>query len=145
MPAVSGRGRGRRRPMSEINMVPFIDVMLVLLIIFMVTAPLITPSMISLPTIGRTEKAPAKPVFIEVQKDERIQIRLNTQAVPSTIGSVADDIVMREPKVKAEKADAVPVVISADKSIRYETVVKVMDALKKAGVTRVGLSVQTGK
>ena len=111
----------------------------------MVTAPLITPSMISLPTIGRTEKAPVKPVFIEVQKDERIQIRLNTQAVPSTISSVADDIVAREPKVKAEKADAVPVVISADKSIRYETVVKVMDALKKAGVTRVGLSVQTGK
>ena len=144
MPAISSRGRGRRT-ISEINMVPFIDVMLVLLIIFMVTAPLITPSMISLPTIGRTEKAPAKPVFIEVQKDERIQIRLNTQAVPSTIGSVADDIVMREPKVKAEKADAVPVVISADKSIRYETVVKVMDALKKAGVTRVGLSVQTGK
>ena len=144
MPAINSRGRGRRT-ISEINMVPFIDVMLVLLIIFMVTAPLITPSMISLPTIGRTEKAPAKPVFIEVQKDDRIQIRLNTQAVQTTISSVADEIVAREPKVKAEKADAVPVVISADKSIRYETVVKVMDALKKAGVTRVGLSVQTGK
>ena len=144
MPALSSRGRGRRT-ISEINMVPFIDVMLVLLIIFMVTAPLITPSVIALPTIGRADKAPIKPVFIEVRKDERIQIRLNSQAMPSTISSVADDIVQREPAVKAEKADAVPVVISADKSIKYETVVKVMDALQKAGVTRVGLSVQTGK
>ena len=105
-----------------------------------------TASMIKLPTIGRADKAPIKPVFIEVQKDERIQIRVNSQATPSTLGSVADDIVKREPDVKkADKADAVPVVISADKSIKYETVVKVMDALQKAGVTRVGLSVQTGK
>ncbi len=144
MPAITSRGRGRRT-ISEINMVPFIDVMLVLLIIFMVTAPLITPSMIALPTIGRADKQANKPVFIEIQKDERIQIRLKTQTVASSIGNVADDIVKREPAVKADKADAVPVVISADKSIRYETVVKVMDALQKAGVTRVGLSVQTGK
>ena len=144
MPAVSSRGRGRRT-ISEINMVPFIDVMLVLLIIFMVTAPLITPSMIALPKIGRADKQANKPVFIEIQKDERIQIRLKTEAVASTISDVAKDIVKREPAVTADKADAVPVVISADKSIKYETVVKVMDTLQKAGVSRVGLSVQTGK
>ena len=144
MPAVSSRGRSRRT-ISEINMVPFIDVMLVLLIIFMVTAPLITPSMIALPTIGRADKQAKKPVFIEIQKDERIQIKLQTETVQSVITSVADDIVKREPAVKADKADAVPVVISADKSIKYETVVKVMDTLQKAGVTRVGLSVQTSK
>ena len=138
------RGRGRRT-ISEINLVPFIDVMLVLLIIFMVTAPLITPSMIALPTIGRADKQAKKPVFIEIQKDERIQIKLQTETVQSVITSVADDIVKREPAVKADKADAVPVVISADKSIKYETVVKVMDTLQKAGVTRVGLSVQTSK
>ncbi|MBH1958079.1 biopolymer transporter ExbD [Polaromonas sp.] len=144
MPAVSSRGRGRRT-ISEINMVPFIDVMLVLLIIFMVTAPLITPSMIALPKIGRADKQANKPIFIEIQKDERIQIRLKTEALPSTIEHLAKDIVEREPAVKADKADAVPVVISADKSIKYETVVRVMDTLQKAGVSRVGLSVQTGK
>ena len=144
MPAVSSRGRGRRT-ISEINMVPFIDVMLVLLIIFMVTAPLITPSMINVPKIGRGEKQPDKPVFVEIQIDERIQIRLKTGTVPSTIGDLAKEIIKREPAVTADKADAVPVVISADKSLKYETVVQVMDALQKAGVTRVGLSVQTSK
>ncbi len=63
----------------------------------------------------------------------------------SNVRSVASDILKMEPAVKAVDAQAVPVVISADKSIKYETVVQVMDALQKAGVTRVGLSVQTGK
>ena len=144
MPAVNSRHRGRRT-ISEINMVPFIDVMLVLLIIFMVTAPLITPSMIALPKIGRADKQADKPIFVEIQKDERIQIRLKAGSVPSTIGDLAREIIKREPAVTADKADAVPVVISADKSLKYETVVQVMDALQKAGITRVGLSVQTGK
>ena len=144
MPAISSRGRGRRT-ISEINMVPFIDVMLVLLIIFMVTAPLIPPSMIALPKIGRADKQADKPIFVEIQKDERIQIRLKSGLVPSTIDELAREIIKREPAVTADKADAVPVVISADKSLKYETVVQVMDALQKAGVTRVGLSVQTGK
>ena len=144
MPAISSRGRGRRT-ISEINMVPFIDVMLVLLIIFMVTAPLITPSMIALPKVGQASKQPQSPVRIEIQKDESLQIRFKTNAVVSSVGGVAAAIVGGEPLVKAEGAEAVPVVISADKSIKYEIVVKVMDALQKAGVTRVGLSVQTGK
>ena len=144
MPAISSRGRGRRT-ISEINMVPFIDVMLVLLIIFMVTAPLITPSMIALPKIGRADKQADKPIFVEIQKDERIQIRLKAGSVPSSIGDLAKEIIKREPAVTADKATAVPVVISADKSLKYETVVQVMDALQKAGITRVGLSVQTGK
>ena len=144
MSALSSRGRGRRT-ISEINMVPFIDVMLVLLIIFMVTAPLITPSMIALPKVGQASKQPQGPVRIEIQKDESLQIRFKGNAVASSVGGVAAAIVGGEPAVKAEGAEAVPVVISADKSIKYETVVKVMDALQKAGVTRVGLSVQTGK
>ncbi|MEO7160584.1 MAG: biopolymer transporter ExbD [Polaromonas sp.] len=144
MPAVSSRGRGRRI-VSEINMVPFIDVMLVLLIIFMVTAPLITPSMIALPKVGQAAKQPQNPVRIEIQKDESIQIRLKTQTVSSSVRSIAADIVKQEPDVKAAGAEAVPVVISADKAIKYETVVQVMDALQKAGVSRVGLSVQTSK
>jgi len=144
MPAVSSRGRGRRT-ISEINMVPFIDVMLVLLIIFMVTAPLITPSMIALPKVGQAATQPQNPVRIDIQKDGSIQIRIKTETMPSTVRSIAADIVRQEPDVKAAGAKAVPVVISADKEIKYETVVQVMDALQKAGVSRVGLSVQTGK
>ena len=126
-------------------MVPFIDVMLVLLIIFMVTAPLITPSMIALPKVGKAAAQPQSPIQIMIGKDEAIQIKVKTDSVPSNVVAVAEDIVKLEPKVKAAAADAVPVVISADKSIKYETVVKVMDNLQKAGVSRVGLSVQTGK
>ena len=126
-------------------MVPFIDVMLVLLFIFMVTAPLITPSMIALPKVGKAAAQPQSPIQIMIGKDEAIQIKVKTDSVPSNVVAVAADIVKLEPKVKAAAADAVPVVISADKSIKYETVVKVMDNLQKAGVSRVGLSVQTGK
>jgi biopolymer transport protein TolR len=143
MPAINSR-RGRRT-ISEINMVPFIDVMLVLLIIFMVTAPLITPSMIALPKVGKAPTQPQNPVQILISKDETVQIKLKTNSIASNVRNVAADIVKMEPAVKAISAEAVPVVISADKSIKYETVVKVMDTLQKAGVTRVGLSVQTGK
>jgi biopolymer transport protein TolR len=142
MPAVSSRGRGRRT-ISEINMVPFIDVMLVLLIIFMVTAPLITPSMIALPKVGKAPSQPQNPVQIQIGKDEKVQIKFKTDSFPSNVRTVAADIVKMEPAVKAG-AQAVPVVISADKAIKYETVVQVMDNLNKAGVSRVGLSVQTG-
>ncbi|MGB4116078.1 MAG: biopolymer transporter ExbD [Polaromonas sp.] len=144
MPAINSRGRGRRT-ISEINMVPFIDVMLVLLIIFMVTAPLIKPSMIALPKVGKAAAQPQSPVQIMIGKDEAIQIKIKTDSSPSNVNTVAADIAKLEPKVKLAAADAVPVVISAEKSIKYETVVKVMDNLQKAGVSRVGLSVQTSK
>lgn len=144
MASVNTRSRGRRT-ISEINMVPFIDVMLVLLIIFMVTAPLITPSMIALPKVGKAAAQPPSPVQIMIGKDETIQIKIKTDATPSNVDTVAADIARLEPNVKLAVADAVPVVISADKSIQYETVVKVMDKLQKAGVSRVGLSVQTSQ
>ena len=144
MASMNTRGRGRRT-ISEINMVPFIDVMLVLLIIFMVTAPLITPSMIALPKVGKAAAQPQSPVQIMIGKDEAIQIKVKTNSVSSNLNTVAADITKLEPKVKLATADAVPVVISAEKSIKYETVVKVMDNLQKAGVSRVGLSVQTSK
>jgi biopolymer transport protein TolR len=148
MPAVTSRGRGRRT-ISEINMVPFIDVMLVLLIIFMVTAPLITPSMIAVPSVGKAKvpKQPANPLLIQIRKDETIEIKRSAKAAatPSSTRNIAADIVKLEPLVQAKGDEAVPVVISADKSIQYETVVKVMGALQEAGVARVGLSVQTGK
>ncbi|HYW55690.1 MAG TPA: biopolymer transporter ExbD [Polaromonas sp.] len=142
MPAVSSRGRGRRT-ISEINMVPFIDVMLVLLIIFMVTAPLITPSMIALPKVGKAPGQPPKPIQIEISKDEVIQIKSGGTAVTTRLSEVGASVKRLQPAVPASE-QVTPVVISADKSIKYETVVKVMDALNKAGVIRVGLSVQTG-
>lgn len=142
MPAVPSRGRGRRT-ISEINMVPFIDVMLVLLIIFMVTAPLITPSMIALPKVGKAPGQPPKPIQIEISKDEVIQIKSAGNTTPARLGEVGAAVKRLQPAVPAGE-QVTPVVISADKSIKYETVVKVMDALQKAGVARVGLSVQTG-
>ena len=142
MPVVTSRGRGRRT-ISEINMVPFIDVMLVLLIIFMVTAPLITPSMISLPRVGKAPGQPPKPIQILISKEELIEIRMDGKTVKSRLSEVGGAVKRLQPAVPAGES-AVPVVISADKSIKYETVVKVMDALQKAGVSRVGLSVQTG-
>ena len=141
MPAMSSRGRGRRT-INEISMVPFIDVMLVLLIIFMVTAPLTTPSVINLPTVDRATKQPDKPIEIVIKSDGAAQIKM----YPSTGGggtSVPITQIGTAAKT-AQGGDAGrPVVISADKSVKYETVVKAMNQLKKSGVERVGLSVQT--
>jgi len=141
MPAMSSRGRGRRT-INEINMVPFIDVMLVLLIIFMVTAPLITPSVINLPSVDRANKQPEKPIEIVIKSDDEVQIKKD----PST-GTGATSIPMTQIGQAAKTAqggdDQRPVVISADKSVKYETVVKAMNQLKRSGVERVGLSVTT--
>ena len=143
MPAINSRGRGRRT-ISEINMVPFIDVMLVLLIIFMVTAPLITPSMIALPRVGKAPGQPPKPIQVQIDKDEKIQITASGgKPVSIDMADVGNTVKRLQPAVP-QGEQASPVVISADKSIKYETVVKVMDALQRAGVQRVGLSVQTG-
>ncbi len=136
MASVVGRGRGRRT-INEINMVPFIDVMLVLLIIFMVTAPLITPSMIDLPSVGKGSKQPDQVIQIVIGKDELIEMKIKEKSMPLVFKDVAS-------AVKAAQSGETnsAVVISADKNLKYETVVKVMDALQRAGVQRVGLSVQ---
>ena len=136
MPAVSSRGRGRRT-ISEINMVPFIDVMLVLLIIFMVTAPMITPSMVDLPSVGKAAKQPDQVVQVVIQKDERLELVSNGKTDSATLGSVAANV-----KRLVGDGTNTAVVISADRTVQYETVVKVMDSLQRAGVARVGLSVQ---
>jgi biopolymer transport protein TolR len=139
MPAVTTRGRGRRT-ISEINMVPFIDVMLVLLIIFMVTAPLIAPSSIDLPSVGKASKTPDEVIQIIVGKDESLKLK-TTSAGENTAQVAIKDIANRVKAAQAGKS--VAVVISADKSVKYEVVVKVMDSLQRAGVQRIGLSVQT--
>ena len=137
MPSVSSRGRGRRT-INEINMVPFIDVMLVLLIIFMVTAPLITPSLIELPSVGKAGKQPDQVLQVVVRKDESLEIKIKDDTRAVALG----DLAARVKAAQGSDASATAVVISADRSVKYETVVKVMDTLQRAGIQRVGLSVQ---
>ncbi len=146
MPSLVNRGRGRRT-INEINMVPFIDVMLVLLIIFMVTAPLIAPSMINLPSVGKGSKQPDVVIQIVIGKDESLTLKAQDKSAPVTM----KDLVARVKSAQAAKPEKSTgntagvdsaVVISAERSVKYEAVVKVMDVLQRAGVQRVGLSVQ---
>ncbi len=136
MPSLVSRGRGRRT-INEINMVPFIDVMLVLLIIFMVTAPLITPSMIDLPSVGKAAKQPDQVIQIVIGKNEALELKLKDKS--STMGLT--DIVAALRQAQAGTSNSA-VVISADRNIKYESVVKLMDTLQRAGIARIGLSVQ---
>ena len=136
MPAVSSRGRGRRT-INEINMVPFIDVMLVLLIIFMVTAPMITPSMVDLPSVGKAAKQPDQVIQIVVQKDDSLEMVNDSKTQKTNLDNLANSV-----RVAQTGQTNSAVVISADRNVKYETVVKVMDTLQRAGIQRVGLSVQ---
>ena len=146
--AGSSYSRGRvRRTKNEINMVPFIDVMLVLLIIFMVTAPLIAPIQIDVPSVGQGNDRPKSFVSVSIDKDEILQISEgNAKGAGREVKmtQLAEEVRILQTAAAAEgmQANEVPVVISADKSIKYETVVKAMDTLQRAGMGRIGLSVQ---
>jgi biopolymer transport protein TolR len=138
MASVSHRSSSRRRTISEINMVPFIDVMLVLLIIFMVSAPLITTGVVDLPSMGKSKQRPEHVVEVVVGTDETVKLRIDgKEPTPVAAGKLA----ARVRELQAGDANT-PVVISADRSVKYEAVVKVMDNLQRAGVLRVGLSVK---
>ncbi len=140
MPAVASRGRRGRRAIAEMNMVPFIDVMLVLLIIFMATAPLITTGVVDLPSVGKSATRPTRVVEVIVGADEKLRLRLDGGEPQATsLARLAAAVKL----LQAGNAQ-VPVVISADKAVRYEAVVKAMDTLQKSGVQRVGLSVRQG-
>ena len=134
-------GTSRRRTMNEINMVPFIDVMLVLLIIFMVTAPLITTGVVELPSVGVSKVRPQSVIEVIVGTDEKL--RLKTDGQPDAQSLTLPQLAARVKQTQAGNA-ATPVVISADRNVKYEAVVRVMDTLQKAGVQRVGLSVKQG-
>ena len=124
--------------MAEMNMVPFIDVMLVLLIIFMVSAPLITTGIVDLPSVGKAAQRPEHVIEVIVGADEKLRLRVDS-AEPQPAG-------MKELAARVKQAQAgnaqTPVVISADRQVKYESVVKAMDELQRAGVQRVGLSVK---
>jgi len=129
--------------MNEINVVPYIDVMLVLLVIFMVTAPLITPGVVDVPTVGKSSVAPALPLEVIIKEDASITVRDRDPK-----GAVLDERRITKAElasiVKAKQAKNAeqPVVISADKNVKYEAVLEVMDELQKQAVKRVGLSVK---
>lgn len=139
MPTLVSRGRGRRT-INEINMVPFIDVMLVLLIIFMVTAPLIAPSMIDLPSMGKGAKPPDRIIQVIVGKDDSLELKTPDRTVTVKLEELATTVKREQTRKDLSASSAV--VISADRSVKYESVVRVMDKLQRAGVQRVGLSVQ---
>ncbi|WP_138515169.1 biopolymer transporter ExbD [Rhodoferax bucti] len=141
MPAVAGRGRGRRT-INEINMVPFIDVMLVLLIIFMVTAPLITPSMIDLPSVGKAARQPDQIIQVVLNKNDALEVKVKEQTTAVQIKDLAATVQKAQTGKDGAALTNSAVVISADKNVKYESVVKVMDTLQRAGIQRVGLSVQ---
>ena len=139
MPAMASRGRGRRT-INEINMVPFIDVMLVLLIIFMVTAPMLTPSSVNVPSVGKGTKVPKTRADVIVEKDGSIRFKAdgNERTVPlQNLGATAKNWLKGQP-------EDTPVLISADKNVSYDSVMKAMSALQGAGVSRVALAVKSG-
>ena len=140
MPASAPRSARGRRAINDINMVPFIDVMLVLLIIFMVTAPLISPSVIDVPSVGKAATQPEQVIQVLIDAQEKIEVK-STGTTSTQISVTLASLPQQVMQLQGGNANT-PVVISADKGIKYETVVKVMDSLQRAGVQRVGLSVQ---
>jgi biopolymer transport protein TolR len=141
MAHLNARAGPRRRTMNEINMVPFIDVMLVLLIIFMVSAPLIVTGVVDLPSVGQSKARPQTVIEVVVGADERVKFKVDGQADPQPV-SLAQ-LAARVRQAQGGKGDT-PVVISAERKVNYEAVVRVMDTLQRAGVQRVGLSVKQG-
>ncbi len=124
-------------PMSNINVVPYIDVMLVLLVIFMITAPLMNPGQVDLPSIGKSLAPPASPMEVIIKKDTSLALRdLGRNGIEI---AVSRDELISQLKQKQKKNVDQPVVISADKNVRYEEVIKVMDMLQQQQIKKVGL------
>lgn len=132
--------RAKHRLMNEINVVPYIDVMLVLLIIFMITAPMINHGQIELPQIGKSLATPVAPLEVIIKADGSLTLRDRAK-------SAAEQKVDRNQLIEAIKQKQAqnaeqPVVIAADKNVRYEEVIKVMDILQQNQVQKVGLLAQ---
>jgi biopolymer transport protein TolR len=132
--------------MHEINVVPYIDVMLVLLVIFMVTAPLITPSVIDLPTVGKASQPRVVPLEVFVRADQGLVVRQRDRN-----GRIVDEQnVSRGELAKVLKSargkdEDLSVLVGGDKNARYEAVLQVMDELRKQGVQKVGLQVKVAQ
>ena len=131
----------RRKLMNEINVVPYVDVMLVLLVIFMVTAPLITPGLVELPSVAKSSQPPEAPLEVIIRPDQSLLLRerVKGQGVDRTVNMQQ---LIAGVKEQQRRSPDQAVVISADKDVRYEAVLKVMDELQRADVKRVGLMVK---
>ena len=128
-----------RKIISEINVVPYIDVMLVLLVIFMVTAPLITTGILNLPEVSKTAPKKENVVTIEIRGNESIKIKspnnnLNKVITPATLLENIERI--------QSLSGTSAVVISAEKNVPYNRVLETIETLHSGGITRVGLLVK---
>jgi biopolymer transport protein TolR len=130
--------RRARKSINQINVVPYIDVMLVLLVIFMVTAPLVNPGEIELPSVGAKLTAPSQPLEVTLRTDGTLLLR-DQQGGGGTVLQVSRDELVARIKAKQAKIPDQPVVIAADKAARYEDVLGVLDLLQRNGVRKVGL------
>ncbi|MGQ0443343.1 MAG: biopolymer transporter ExbD [Methylophilaceae bacterium] len=119
----------KRRMMNQINVVPYIDVTLVLLVIFMVTAPLTNPGIVELPKVGQALKQTAAPIIVTIRKDGTAEMEGK---------KLARDQLLFEIKTQLKKSPR-PVVVAADEKTQYGKVIEVMDLLKQARVDKVGL------
>ena len=135
------RRSNNNRPISQINVVPYIDVMLVLLVIFMITAPLMNPGQIDLPSVGKSLAPPVAPLEVIIKKDSSLALRDRSRSELEF--KVSQKELLSMIKQKQDRNPAQPVVISADKNVRYEEVIKVMDMLQQQKVQKVGLLVQS--
>ena len=123
--------------MNQINVVPYIDVMLVLLVIFMITAPLINPGQVELPSIGKTSDPPMQPMEVAIQADGVLLFR--DRALSMQERKVTRNELLAAIRQKQRNNPDQAVVIAADKDVRYEAVLEVMEMLQQNQVRKVGL------
>ena len=135
--------RRPRKSINQINVVPYIDVMLVLLVIFMVTAPLVTPAVIDLPTVDKASAPKVVPIEVFVKADQQVVVRQrdNAGAIVSERTVSRNELAQAIKEVRGQNAE-LAVLVGGDKDARYEAVLQVMDELRKQGVSRVGLQVK---
>lgn len=133
----------QRKLMNQINVVPYIDVMLVLLVIFMVTAPMIQTGSVDVPSVGKSSQPPSEPLEVIINRDETLALNDRSRA-GQEISVTRSELAARIKEAQSRNPQQ-PVLISADKSVRYEAVMRVMDELQRQQVARIGLLVQPGK
>ncbi len=134
---MSSYRRSKHPPMSQINVVPYIDVMLVLLVIFMITAPMLNPGQIDLPSVGKSSAVAVAPIEVIIKKDTTLAIRDHSQGGREY--PVSHDELTALLKQKQDINADQSVVISADKNVRYEEVINVMDMLQQQQIKKIGL------
>ena len=135
--------RQNRRLMNQINVVPYIDVMLVLLIIFMVTAPMIQPGSVDLPSVGKSSQPPVAPLEITVKADGTLTLR--DRAANSSEDELSKSELAQRVRAAQKKNPEQAVLIAGDRNVKYDAVLGVMDELQRQQVGKIGLLVQPGK